>query len=381
MPGNSAQDLTVAPVQGKKDLAEFISLPWRIQASDPCWTPPVISEQEKVLDPRKGPFFEFGEAQLFLASYQGRTAGRISAHVNRRYEERHDKETGFFGFFECIDNPAVAHALFEAAAAWLKARQKSRIQGPLSFTIYDELGLLVEGFDTLPAFLQVHNPPYYQDLVTSWGFRKAVDWYALRVMRNGIIGIDKMGGAIQQIMDGAGLTLTSFDGRELIRRAEEVLEIFNEAWDDNWGHVPLTRKQFIDVFKQLRPLMRRELIKLVMDGERIVAFILNIPDLNPSIQKLNGRLSLLSQLKLLYEARFKPVRKIRTLIMGVRKPYQRRRLHHALIMSSILEVGTRPGFEMCDCSLISEPLVLLIRQIERYGGERYKTFRIFEREI
>jgi len=377
---NSTQDILVIPVDGEKDRTDFMRLPWQIQGNDPYWVPPVLSEQKHILDPRKGPFFEFGKAQYFLAFHNGRLAGRISAHVSRRYEERHDGETGFFGFFECVDDRRVAGALFDAAAGWLEKRGKKRFQGPLSFTIYDEVGLLVEGFDSLPAFLQSHNPPYYQDLMTSWGFRKAIDWYALRVT-NLDVDFPAMQRRLDEIMNGQGLVLVSPKTRKLLGRAEEVLEIFNESWDDNWGHIPLTKRQFKDIFKELRPLLRPELIDFIMDGDRIAAFIITIPDLNPSIQKLNGRLSIWNKLQLYYEAKFKPVRKMRTLLLGVRKPYQRRRLHHALILSSYLRIARLPAVEVCDCSLIPEQLTYYLRTLEKYGAERYKTFRIFEREI
>jgi hypothetical protein len=377
---SSVQDVIVVPVDSEKDKADFLNLPWRIQRNDPCWVPPILSEQKKILDPRKGPFFEFGEARYFLAFYQGQPAGRLSAHVSGRYEERHDGDTGFFGFFESVDDRRVAAALFDAAAAWLREKGKTRIQGPLSFTIYDEVGLLVEGFDSLPAFLQSHNPPYYQDLITSWGFRKAIDWYALRVT-NRNIDFSGMQRRLDEIMTGQGLVLMSPKPADLVGRAEEVLEIFNESWDDNWGHIPLTKRQFEDVFKELRPLLRTELIDVIMDGDRIAAFIITIPDLNPSIQKLNGHLSIWSKMRLFYEAKFKPARKVRTLLLGVRKSFQRRRLHHALILSSYMRMARSPAIEVCDCSLIPEQLTFYLRALQKYGAERYKTFRIFEREI
>ncbi len=377
---SSVQDVIVVPVDSERDKTDFLNLPWRTQRNDPCWVPPILSEQEKILDPRRGPFFEFGEAQYFLAFHQGQPAGRLSAHVNRRYEERHDRETGFFGFFESVDDRRVAAALFDAAAAWLREKGKKRIQGPLSFTIYDEVGLLVEGFDSLPIFLQSHNPPYYQDLITSWGFRKAIDWYALGITSRNT-DFSGMKRRLDEIMTGQGLVLTSPKPRDLVGRAEEVLEIFNESWDDNWGHIPLTKRQFEDVFRELRPLLRPELIDLIMDGDRIAAFIITIPDLNPSIQKLNGHLPVWSKLRLFYEARFKPARKLRTLLLGVRRPYQRRQLHHALILSSYLRIARLPALELVDCSLICEQLTYFLRILKKYGAERYKTFRIFEREI
>jgi hypothetical protein len=373
-------DIQVIRVEGNSAMADFLRLPWKIQGNDPCWVPPIVSEQEKFLNPQKGPFFEFGHAQYFLALAAGQPVGRISAHVSSRYEDRHDKETGFFGFFESIDDKHVSDALFDAAAAWLEAKGKKRIQGPLSFTIYDEVGLLVEGFDSLPAFLQTHNPPYYQDLMTSWGFRKAIDWYALRVTDKNV-DYAHMQQRLQQIMDKQGLVLTAPTPRDLVRHSAELLEIFNESWDDNWGHIPLTKRQFGAVFKELRPLLRSNLMDLIMDGDRIAAFIISIPDLNPFIQRLNGRLSIWNQLQLYYEAKFKPLTKIRTLLLGVRKSYQRRNLHHALILSSYVRIGRQPKLEVCDCSLIPEQLGFYLRALTKYGAKRYKTFRIFEREI
>ena len=174
-------EILVSPVQDEAGLQEFLRFPWRIYRQDPYWVPPLLPEQRKFLDPRRGPFFEIGEAQYFLAYRQGEPVGRISAHINRRHDEYHGADTGFWGFFEAVQDQQVANALFEAAAAWLRQRGRSRLVGPLNFSIYDEMGLLVEGFDSIPAMFQTHNPPYYLDLVTSWGFRKAMDWVALKI--------------------------------------------------------------------------------------------------------------------------------------------------------------------------------------------------------
>jgi hypothetical protein len=300
--------------------------------------------------------------------------------VNPRYEERHDPGTGFFGFFECVDDPRVSGALFDAAASWLKSRGKGRILGPLSFSIYDEVGLLVDGFDSLPVILHAHNPPYYQDLLLQWGFRKAIDWYAFRVTQRDI-DAEAMEKRLQTIMKGQNLVLTSPTVRDFASRADELMEIFNESWDDNWGHVPFTRKEFHHIFRQLRPILKPDMIHLVLDGGRIVAFVVNIPDLNPAVQKLKGRMTPWGMLRLLYEARFKALKKARVLLLGVRRPYQGKLLHHALILRTYLHMVKTTSCEVCDCSLIVESLAHFIRTVERFGGKRYKTFRIFEREI
>ncbi len=361
-------------------MSDFLGLSRTIQQKDPLWVPPILSEQKRILDPRTGPFFEYGAAQYYLALRDGKPVGRISAHVNPRYEERHDPGTGFFGFFECVNDPRVSAALFDAAAAWLGSRGKTRILGPLSFSIYDEVGLLVEGFDSLPVILHAHNPPYYQDLLLQWGFRKAVDWYAFRVTQRDV-DVEAMEKRLKTIMKGQRLVLTSPTVGDFSRRPDELMEIFNESWDDNWGHVPFTRREFHHIFRQLRPILRPDMIHLILDGDRIAAFVINIPDLNPAIQKLNGRLTPWGMLRLLYEAKFKPLKKARVLLLGVRRPYQGRLLHHALILRTYLHILKTTSCEVCDCSLIVESLGHFIRTVERFGGKRYKTFRIFEREI
>ncbi len=376
----STNEVKVIPIDFNTGFADFLNLPRSVQEKDPLWVAPIVSEQRRILNPRSGPFFEYGTAQYYLALRDGKPVGRISAHVNPRYEERHDPGTGFFGFFECVDDPRVSGALFDAAASWLKSRGKGRILGPLSFSIYDEVGLLVDGFDSLPVILHAHNPPYYQDLLLQWGFRKAIDWYAFRVTQRDI-DAEAMEKRLQTIMKGQNLVLTSPTVRDFTSRADEVMEIFNESWDDNWGHVPFTRREFHHIFRQLRPILKPDMIHLVLDGGRIVAFVVNIPDLNPAVQKLKGRMTPWGMLRLLYEARFKALKRARVLLLGVRRPYQGKLLHHALILRTYLHMVKTTSCEVCDCSLIVESLAHFIRTVERFGGKRYKTFRIFEREI
>ena len=174
-------DLNVKKVSTGKELGQFVHFAKTIYNREPNWVPPIYSEQLKFLDKKKGVFFEIGEAEYFMAFDGDRPVGRISAHVNRQFEKYHDSETGFFGFFECVDDQNVANALFDKAMQWLKSKNKSKILGPMNFTIYDEAGMLYDGYDTMPVVMLTHNPPYYNDLVTGAGFEKAIDWYAFKV--------------------------------------------------------------------------------------------------------------------------------------------------------------------------------------------------------
>ncbi len=373
--------IAVRPVQTRADRDAFIRLPWSLQDQDPCWVPPLVNAQRRFLAPKTGPFFRHGEADAWLAFRDGRPVGRLTAHVNHAYEACHDAHTGFFGFFECADDPAAAAALFETGAAALRARGKSRVLGPMSFGIYDEIGLLVDGFDTLPPILLTHNPPYYADLWTRWGFCKATDWLALRTT-NRNVDVPAMAAAARGLLARSGLRMRTPSPGDVLRRNGEIRELFNAGWQANWGHVPFTPDQFAAILRELRPALRSDMMRIVEDQGRIVAFIITIVDLNPQIQRLNGRCTWLDQLGLLIQARWQPVRKVKTVLLGVERRYQRRRLHDAMILDTYAQlIREQPRLEAGDCSLISEHHTHFIRGLERYGVVPYKTYRIYEREL
>jgi len=373
-------EITVAPVQNDATLWEFLRLPWRIYQEDPYWVPPILSQQRQFLDPRHGPFFEIGEARYFLASRNGRPIGRLSAHINRLHDTYHGPEAGFFGFFESIPDQDVAAALFEAAAAWLRQRGKIRLIGPLNFCIYDEMGLLVEGFDSMPAIFQTHNPPYYQELLTSLGFVKAMDWHAYKIT-NRDVDLEAMQRRLADILDGQDIEVVSYNPKEVDRRADEIFQLFNVAWEPIWGHVPLTRRQFDGMLEMVRPCLRPEMAYILLDHNRVAGFGIGLPDLNPLIRKLNGRLTLWGKLRLLYWAKYRPVHKVRAMVVGISQPYQRRRLHLALILRSYIYLVKHTPCQMADFSLIPENLTPWIKVIRAIGGQRYKVFRVFEKPI
>lgn len=364
------------------DLAmeDFLRLPWAINARDPYWVPPLLSHQRAFLNPAKGPFFEFGEAVYFLARRDGRAVGRISAHINRLHDEHYKDATGFFGFFECIDDEDVAKILFDQAFAWLRRRGKKRVLGPLSFGIYDEVGVLIDGFETLPAVMHVHNPPYYERLLRSQGFEKAIDWYAYGVFdlhaRNGLE--DKL----EAMLAKHDLVLKRPSPDQMVSRAEEVRQIFNETWEGNWGHVPFTEKQFAGIMKELKPVLKPEFTRFVADkNDNIVAFMITVPDVNPILKKANGELGPFVLAELLYNMKCVTPSKLRILIMGVKREHQRKRLHHAMIHSTYIHVADLPSMVQADCSLIVETNTPLLRALTTYNARRYKTWRLFERPL
>jgi GNAT superfamily N-acetyltransferase len=376
----SSREITVSPVETDASLGEFLRLPWRIYQEDPYWVPPILSLQRAFLNPKRGPFFEIGEARYFLAYQNGQAVGRLSAHLNRLHDQHHGPETGFFGFFESIQDHDVAAALFTAAADWLRQHGKSRLVGPLNFCIYDEMGLLVEGFDSMPVIFQTHNPPYYEDLLTSLGFVKAMDWHAYKL----ILREEKLEGMERlhaEIMRRQSVKIETYSPKELDRRADEVFQFFNTAWEPNWGHVPLTRRQFDEMLEMVRPCLRPEMAFVVLDQDRLVGFAIGLPDLNLLIQKFNGRLSFWGKLRLLYWAKYRPLHKVRAMVVGISQPYQGRRLHLAMILRSYIYLMRHTPCRFADFSLIPENLKPWIKVLQAIGGERYKVFRVFEKSI
>ena len=372
--------ITITPVQDDTAFREFLRLPWRLYQNDPYWVPPILSHQRDFLDKNRGPFFEIGEAQYFLARRGGEPVGRISAHINRLHDEYQGPGTGFFGFYEAIPDQEVGTGLLEAAASWLRERGRSRVVGPLNFCIYDEMGLLVEGFDSMPVMFQTHNPPYYEEQLTAWGFRKAMDWHAYKIT-NRDVDLAAMERRLEEILAGQEVVVRNLLPGEIDRRAEEVFKLFNEAWAPNWGHVPLTRRQFQDLFDQVKICLRPQLAHLVLDHDRLVGFGIGLPDLNPLVKELDGRLTLWGKLRLLYVAKYKPVEQIRALVVGIDQPHQRKRLHVAMLLRSYIHLVKHTPCRMADFSLIPENLRHWIKIMLAFGAQRYKVFRVFERDI
>ncbi|MBP7602509.1 MAG: hypothetical protein KBA15_01165 [Spirochaetes bacterium] len=371
--------VTIKRVENKKMMKEFIMFPWtgKIYENDPCWVPPLIGEQKKFFDPKKGYFFEIGEVEFFIAYRDGKAVGRITAHINHLYEEKYDNDTGFFGFFESINDVEVARALFGAAEAWLKAKGKTMMNGPQSFSVYDSVGFEVHGQDVIPVVGLFHFAPYYRDLAEACGFEKCIDWSCYLVTK-----IDDykpyLKAVKEEFMKGQTVEYKIFNKKEIKYRKDDIHEIFNRAWEGNWGHLPLTRKQLDSIIHELVQIVIPELVVFAEKDGRTVGFIISIPDINPAMRILNGRLYPWRLVRFLLAAR--KTKKIRTIIMGVLPEYRGQKIDDVFYLRTI-EDGIRLGFEASDCSLIVETNKKMIGALKPLKAENYKTYRIYQRAI
>jgi hypothetical protein len=371
----------VKRVESNGMMKDFIMLPWsaRIYVNDPAWIPPIIRDQKRLFDRTKGYFFEIGEAEFFVAYQGSRPVGRITAQVNHLYEEKYDNDTGFFGFFEALNDPEVARALFDAASSWLKLKGKKIMNGPQSFSIYDSIGFEVDGEENIPSVGLFHFAPYYKDLAEACGFVKCIDWYSFLVKRTNYAQhapyLDEIRKGLLSTTDAV---FKKLDKRDMSRRVKEVQHIFNAAWEGNWGHLPLTDKQMDMIFRDLRLFIIPDFALFAEKDGKTIGFIITIPDINPALRILNGRLYPWRILRFMREA--KKTKRVRTVIMGVLPEYRGQHIDDIFYLKAI-EQGFLLDIWESDCSLIAETNTKMIHALQPLTPEHYKTYRIYERPI
>ncbi|WP_137389744.1 hypothetical protein [Rhodoligotrophos defluvii] len=374
--------IEIRTVADPRDLDQFIEVPRLIQGNDPCWIAPLALERREVLSPGKNPYFEHAEASLFLALREGMAVGRISAQVDRLHRERYAANTGQFGFIEAVDDPAVFAALFAAAEAWLKARDTELVQGPFSFSVNEETGLLIDGFQTPPRVMMGHNPPYYASQIEAFGYRKAKDVIAydydarLPMPRSMELLLDKA-------RKSGDLQVRPLSKKRLFQDLDTIIDIFNDAWRDNWGFVPMTAAEIRHLGNQLRFLVREGYVAIAEYQGVPAAMAVSLPDVNIWLKGLDGRLLPFGWARLAWRALRRP-EAVRMPLMGVRKAYQSTAIGSALalaVIDAVRRYHTSRGTCRAELSWILEDNVAMRRMIELLGAKPYKTYRIYERNL
>ncbi|MDQ6654544.1 MAG: GNAT family N-acetyltransferase [Verrucomicrobiota bacterium] len=373
--------IEVAEVRSPAERDAFIKFPWRIYADDPVWVPPLIIERREFLDRKKHPFYQHGDAALFLARRDGEIVGRIMASDDPNYNSLHSTNVGCFGLFESTDDHGVARALFEAAADWLRARGRDEIMGPIDYSTNYVCALLIEGFEHHPMLLTSHNPPYYAALIESAGFTKAKDWYAwwFADPENAAKRLRRIAARFK---DRQLATIRPIDMQNLAEESGRLREIYNQAWERNWGFVPFTPAEFDHLVHELKPIAVPEIVLIAeVEGEP-VGFILGIPDINVAFKHINGRLTSfglpIGLAKLLYyKWRTKTARLV---AMGVVPKYRRHGIAELLVLR-IIEKGMIELGLTGELSMTLEDNVLINRFLAAIGASKYKTYRIYRRSL
>ncbi len=329
-------NVEITSVKGKRDLDRFVKLPWKIYRGDPNWVPPLIGDTKQMLDPAKNPFHKHAEVELFLGTRHGEPVGRIAAIVNHRHNEFSDEKTAFFGFFETIDDPSVSGALLETARRWAAERGMDRLRGPASFSTNEECALLVDGFDSTPAVMMPYNPPYYARLIEAAGFVKVKDLVAYFVHQSEfqLERLEKFADGIQK---KEAVTIRKIDKKRLDTEVDRFRTVYNQAWERNWGFVPMTDEEIAHMAKSLKPVIDPEIVLFIEKDGAPIGFALALPDVNQAVRHANGRLFPFGLLKILYHARH--IHKARVLVLGLLKEYRGRGLD-VLLYLTLIRNGT-----------------------------------------
>ena len=373
--------LRIVAVDGKADLERFIRVPTLILGADPVWIPPLLIERRMHLAPAKNPYFEHARWRAWVALRGDRPVGRISAQIDALHLERYGDATGFFGMLDAEDSAETFAALLGTAEQWLRDQGMRRVRGPFSLSINEETGLLIDGFDTPPVFMMGHARPYYAERIERCGYRKAKDMLAY------MIAPDFAAPAIMQRLVAASAQRVRVRPIDLKRFDDEISllrDIFNDAWAENWGFVPFTEAEFHELGQTLRFLLPPELIQIAeVDGEA-VAFIVGLPNINEAIRDLGGKLFPLGWLKLLWRLKVRFPNSARVPLMGVRRKFQHPRLGPALafqVIDAVRKELHHRGARRIELSWILEDNAGMRNIIESIGGDAYKRYRVYEREL
>ncbi|GAA2212441.1 GNAT family N-acetyltransferase [Nonomuraea monospora] len=381
MPVTFSPQRSAEPVKGRRGLAEFIELPYRLHGGDPHFVPPLRGDCRRLLDRRRNPFFRYGDAELFTVRREGRVAGRIAAVHNPRHNAAHGTHDGFFGQFACADDPGAARELLDAAAAWLRGRGLQTMLGPVDFTMNDECGVLVDGFDAPPSVMMPYNPAYYPELLESGGLAKVKDLWAWdgagREPHERLLRIARRAEQRHR------LTVRSLDPARFDADLDGVKRVFDSAWQGNWGFTPMTDEEFAAAKHRLRKVVDPRLVLLAEVAGEPVAVALMLPDLNQAVAAARGRLSRfglpIGRVRLTLAAR--RIDRVRGVLFGVVPALRRHGVEAAVIArayEAIAAGGYRGGVELGwtleDNQAINRYLALL-------GCTRSKVYRIYGREL
>jgi GNAT superfamily N-acetyltransferase len=375
--------VSIRAVRTRRELKRFVKVPFRLHRAHPQWVPPLIFERMQFLDPKKNPWFEHGEAEFFVAERDGEPVGRVSAHLDQRWDEYQGGSDAMFGFFETSEDAEVAAALFDAAAGWASAKGRTRILGPMDFTTNDEVGILIEGFDRRPMILENWHPPYYQRQIEALGFEKAMDllMWELRLgdLKEGERFDPAIHAAAQKALSDEGVRIRNIDKGNLEREMRLFTPVYTDAWSDNWGFVPPTDAEVAFHAKLLKQVIDEDWAYIAeKDGEAIGA-ALTLPDVNQALAKLNGRLLPLGWAKFLLAKR--KIDELRVLALGVKSEYRHSGVAAGLYLKH-LETAARPGtIEGGEMGWILETNEPMNRAMEGMGGRVVKRYRIYERAV
>jgi hypothetical protein len=370
-------EIKVERVRSRDELKKFVKFQWKMYEGDPHWVAPLFMERMDFLDPRRNPFFDHATVELYLAWRHGQIVGRISAVDDRNYNAFHESKVAAFGLFECVEDPDVAQALLSKVEGFARDRGLTSVIGPASFSSNYEFGLLVEGFDRDPAVMMPYNPSYYQGLIEGAGYQKAKDLWAFDID----VDVDpnpKVTRIADKIREREGVVVRPANLKDFEGELARIKDVYNAAWEKNWGFVPFTDKEFEHLGRDMKAIVKPELLLIAEIQGKPVAFSMALPNANEVLKRLNGRLFPFGILKALYYGN--KIKTARLVTLGIVAGYRRRGLDSVLTLET-LRAARRLGYKRGEISWTLEDNHLVNRAIMAFGSKRSKTYRVFEKTL
>ncbi|MBI2711632.1 MAG: GNAT family N-acetyltransferase [Bdellovibrio sp.] len=376
--------IRIQEVQTKSDWTSFIDLPWQIYKGYPNWVPPLRIAVRDTLDVKKNPFFKHAKMRPILAYQDGRLVGRAVGVIDDNHNQFHSEKVAFFGFYESTNDQNVANALLDDLAGWAKKNGMETVRGPMNPSTNHECGLLVEGFDDPPSVMMTYNPPYYATLFEKWGLTKSKDLYAY-VVSEGAKFSERLLVQAEKVRKKGNIVFRSLNLKDFDGEVSKILEIYNDAWERNWGFVPMNEEEFRHMAKDMKAVIDPRLCLIAEVDGKAVGFALTLPDINQAIAKVkDGRLLPTGLFKLLWHlkgpARKSTINRCRILTLGVKKAYREFGLG-SLFYSEYLKLGPALGYPKGEASWILEDNRPMNRALTLMCGEKNKTYRIYDRSL
>ncbi len=369
--------LEIIEVRSKKDLEDFIKLPFSLYSQDPFFVPPLIMDMRERFS-HKNPFFLHAKAKYFLAKQNGKLSGRVAAIINQRHNEFHKDKVGFFGFFESVNDYSIALSLLNAVSKILQNEGMDTIRGPMNFSTNEECGFLFEGFSALPLLMTPYNPSYYSDLMDKYGMEKAKDLYAYicdipeelpeKILR------------VAEIAEKRGVRVRPINKKTFDLDMKIFMNVYNSAWEKNWGFVPLTEEETNYIAKKLKSIVLPELTLIAEKDKEPVGFMGLLPDFNFVLKKMNGKLNPITITKAVYFS--KKIRDLRLLLLGIKAEYRSKGVDALLFREGFLGIKEKyKRFKRVEFSWILEDNIPVQRLVEMIGAWLYKKYRIYEKKL
>jgi GNAT superfamily N-acetyltransferase len=379
-------ELSLTQVRSQRELIDFIHFPWEVYRENRYWVPPIISERVEFLDPEHNPFFQHATAEYYLAHRGPKIVGTIAAFTNDRYNEFQGVNTGFFGFFEVLEDQEAALALLKKAEEYATHAGHDSLLGPAQFSTNDEVGMLADGFDGVPRVLMPYNPPRYVDYVEAAGYQKAMDLWSYKVKIDDFIHNipPKLLRVVEKVQARRNLLVRKINMKDFDQEVERFKRVYNQSWERNWGFVPMTDPEIEQMAKQLKSILDPDLVLMVEHEGEVIGVALSLPDLCQPLHKAYPRPGfpeILTMLKLLWHWRVRgDISWVRVFALGVMPEFRGLGVD-AMMYLETAKSAARKGYEWAEMSWILENNDMMNRSIQLLGGEVYRTHRLYEKRL